>query len=437
MGFSLSGVGSGFDWQSMMEKLRRVEENQYIKPLEQQKKRQEDVLSAWNTVGTKLSDLLSSVGGLKDGSSFNVFAVSLKTSGDVNPEKFLSATAGAGAAKGRFEIKVTQLAKAEKLQSVSVGSASGPTNWEGKITISGQEITLDGKSLKQLRDEINSLNSGSNATGVIASVLKVSDGDYRLILTSQNEGAAGISFTDAEGEGYFSTLQAGQDAVFTIDGIPMTRSSNTITDAIPGVTLQLRGADPNTTIALDVERDENAIVENIQNFVDSYNGVVQYINDQFNYNTFSKRTGGALFGDAMLRSIKNRLQSTVLDHKLSSYGLTFSRTGTLELNTEKFKDALSADFSGTVSAFNDMAQSLHGILNTITDSVDGTVTARKKSVQANIKALDDRMESLEIRIDADMERMKARFIAMDNAMNTLNNQMSSLSKLFSSMVQSV
>ncbi len=434
MGLSLSGVGSGFDWQSTLDQLRRVEQNQFIKPLEQQKKKQEDVLAAWNTVATKLSDLLSSVRGIKDSSGFDVFTASLKSSGDVNPEKLLSVTVGSGSAKGRYDIQVTQLAKAEKLQSTAVTSASGPAGWTGTITISGQEVTLDGKSLNQLRDEINGLNTGSSATGVIASVLKVADSDYRLILTSENEGAEGIAFTDAPGD-YFSTLQAGQDAAFTIDGIAMTRSSNTISDVISGVTLQLRGADPSTTIRLDIDRDESAVTDKIRTFVDAYNSVIQYINDQFSYNAVSEKTGGALFGDAMLRSIKSRLQNTVLGRELSGYGITFSRTGTLELNTEKLQSALSEDFTGTVSTFNDMAQSLHFVLNALTDSVDGTVTAQKKSAQAKIKTLDNRMQTLGDRIDADMERLKARFIAMDNAMNTLNVQMSSLSKLFSSFSQ--
>lgn len=435
MGFSLSGVGSGLDWQSLLEQLRRVEENQFIKPLERQKKNQEDVLSAWNTVSTKLSDLLSAVQKIKDTGDFDVFSASLKTSSGVNPENLLTVAVGSGAARGRFDIQVTQLAKAEKLQSTSVTSASDPTEWTGTITISGQEVSLDGKNLNTLRDEINSLNTGSNPTGVIASVLKVSDSDYRLILTSENEGTAGISFTDAAGD-YFSTLQAGVDASFTIDGIAMTRSSNTITDAIPGVTLQLRGADANTTITLDVERDESGITEKIQNFVDAYNGLVKYINEQFSYNALSEKTGGVLFGDATLRSIKTRLQSTVLDQELFSYGITFSRSGTLELNADKFKDALLQDFSGTVSAFNTMAQGLQSVLNGLTDSLDGTVTMQKKSVQGKIKSLDDRMQKLEDRIDADIERMRARFVAMDKAMSTLNEQMSNLSKLFSSMSQS-
>lgn len=435
MGFSLSGVGSGFDWQTMLEQLRQVEQNQFIKPLEEQKKKQEDILSAWNTVSTKLSDLLSAVQGIKDSSDFDVFTSSLTSSSTVDPESLLTVTVGSGAAKSRFDIQVTNLAKAEKLQSTSFASATDSTGWTGTITIEGHDVTLDGKSLNELRDEINALNTGSSATGVMASVLKVSDGDYRLILTSEEEGAAGIQFTDAEGD-YFSTLQAGEDAAFTIDGIAMTRSSNTISDAIAGVTLQLRGEDAGTTVTLQIDRDEEAVTDKIQSFVDAYNGLIQYINSQFTYNAASEKAGGVLFGDAALRSIKNRLQTSLLDQELFSYGINFSREGTLELDADKLQDALNQDFSGTVSKFNDMAQSLQSTLETLTDSVDGTVTTQKKSIQGKIETLEDRMETQEDRIDARMERLKAQFIAMENAMNTMNNQMSSLSQLFSSMFTS-
>uniref|UniRef100_A0A832EL49 Flagellar hook-associated protein 2 n=1 Tax=Desulfacinum infernum TaxID=35837 RepID=A0A832EL49_9BACT len=434
MGFSLSGVGSGFDWQTMLEQLRKVEQNQFIKPLEQQKKKQEDILSAWNTVSSKLSDLLSAVQGIKDSSDFDVFTSSLTSSSTVAPESLLTVTVGSGAAKSRFDIQVTNLAKAEKLQSTSVASATDSTGWTGTVTIDGHDVTLDGKSLNALRDEINALNTVSDATGVMASVLKVSDGDYRLILTSEEEGAAGIQFTDAEGD-YFSTLQVGEDAAFSIDGIAMTRSSNTITDAIAGVTLQLRGEDAGTTVTLQIDRDEKAVTDKIQSFVDAYNGLVQYINAQFTYNAVSEKAGGVLFGDAALRSIKNRLQTSLLGQELFSYGINFSREGTLKLDAEKFQETLAQDFSGTLSKFNDMAQNLQSVLNTLTDSVNGTVANQKRSVQGKIDKLEDRMETMEKRIDAGMERLKAQFIAMDNAMNTMNNQMSSLSQLFSSFLR--
>ncbi|SMC22436.1 flagellar hook-associated protein 2 [Desulfacinum hydrothermale DSM 13146] len=431
MGISLSGVGSGFDWQTTLEQLQQVEEEQYIQPLQDQKERQEDVLSAWNTVSTKLSDLLNAVQDMDGSDAFDLFSASLTSSSSVDPESLLSVSVGSGAAAGRFDIQVTNLAKAEKLQSASVSSASADAGWTGTITIEGNDITLDGKSLNDLRYEINTLNTGTSATGVMAAVLKVSDSDYRLILTSEEEGAAGIEFTDAPGD-YFSILQAGEDAAFTVDGIAMTRSSNTITDAIEGVTLQLRGEDSATTVSVDISRDEQAVQDKVQGFVDAYNGVMEYINQQFQYNSVSQEAGGVLFGDAQLRSIKSRLQTTLLNEQMFDYGITFSNEGTLEFDADEFTQALSQDHAGTVSKFNSLAQSLQSVLDTMTDSVDGTVPNKIQSVEDQIDSLDDRVQTMEDRIDAEMERLKAQFIAMDSAMNEMNAQMSSLSQLFAS-----
>ncbi|MBC7358516.1 MAG: flagellar filament capping protein FliD [Desulfacinum sp.] len=432
MGISLSGVGSGFDWQTVLDQLREVEEEQFIQPLEDQKDRQEEVLSAWNTVSTKLSALLSAVQDMEDSDDFDLFTTSLSSSSSVDAENLLTVTVGSGAAKSRFDIQVTNLAKAEKLQSTSVTSASDSAGWTGTITIEGHDVTLDGKSLNELQDEINALNTGSNATGVVASILKVSDSDYRLILTSEEEGAAGIQFTDAPGD-YFSTLQAGEDAAFTIDGIAMTRSSNTITDAIEGVTLHLHGEDPATTVSLSIDRDEEAVTEKVQTFVDAYNSVVDYINDQFEYNALDEEAGGVLFGDSQLRSIKNRIQTTVLSQQLFNHGVTFSNDGTLEFDADEFTEALSKDYAGTISKFNGLAQSLQSVLDDLTDSVDGTVTKQIKSVEDQIDTLDDRILTMEDRIDAEMERLQEQFIAMDTAISNMNAQMETLSQLLSSL----
>jgi len=432
MGISLSGVGSGFDWQTVLDQLREVEEEQFIQPLEDQKDRQEEVLSAWNTVSTKLSALLSAVQDMEDSDDFDLFTTSLSSSSSVDAENLLTVTVGSGAAKSRFDIQVTNLAKAEKLQSTSVTSASDSAGWTGTITIEGHDVTLDGKSLNELQDEINALNTGSNATGVVASILKVSDSDYRLILTSEEEGAAGIQFTDAPGD-YFSTLQAGEDAAFTIDGIAMTRSSNTITDAIEGVTLQLHGEDPATTVSLSIDRDEEAVTEKVQTFVDAYNSVVDYINDQFEYNALDEEAGGVLFGDSQLRSIKNRIQTTVLSQQLFNHGVTFSNDGTLEFDADEFTEALSKDYAGTISKFNGLAQSLQSVLDDLTDSVNGTVTKQIKSVEDQIDTLDDRILTMEDRIDAEMERLQEQFIAMDTAISNMNAQMETLSQLLSSL----
>jgi flagellar hook-associated protein 2 len=104
---------------------------------------------------------------------------------------------------------------------------------------------------------------------------------------------------------------AGEDATVEIDGVTVTSSSNVIDDVIAGVTLTLVNEDDSTTATLNVERDLGAVKSNIETFVDSYNEIASYINAQFAYDTDSEETGGVLFGDSTLRSVKSDLASII------------------------------------------------------------------------------------------------------------------------------
>jgi len=433
MGLSISGLGSGFDWQSTVEQVRQVQEKQLLGPLNTQKSSYKDKLDAWDSISSKLSAFLTAVQDIKDSTDFDLFAPTLtSSSASVAADSLLAVTVDSGAGRGLFDIQVTNLAKAEKLQSDSVTSTTTDAGWTGSISVGGNAVTLDGKSLTDLQDEINTLNTGDTPTGVVASVLQVSSSDYRLLLTSEETGAAGIDFTDAAGD-YFATLQAGEDAAFSIDGISMTRSSNTVDDAIAGITLNLMGEDATTTVTLDLRRDQDAMAAKVQAVVDAYNGLAGYINDQFSYNADTQSTGGPLFGDGITRSLKSTMQSALLDAGLYNYGITFENDGTVSLDGVDLEAAFQSDFGGTVSGFNDLAQSLESILSGYTDSVDGTVKLQRNSIQTNIDRLDDKITNMTSRIDMEMERLTKQFIAMDDALNQMQSQSNWLSSQLSSL----
>lgn len=421
MGLSLSGLGSGLDWQSIIDQLRQAETAQRVNPLTTQKIKYEDRLDGWNTLASKLSALLTAVQDLNEDSDFEAFSVSLSSSGSTPPESILTGTAGDGAGEGRYEVVVNNLATAQKMQSGPAASDTTNAGWTGQISIEGQLVTLDGKSLNAIRDEINALNSGATPTGVIASVLKVSDTNYRLILTAEETGAAGFNFTDAAGD-YFHLLQAGEDAAFSIDSIAMNRSSNTVTDAIPGVTLELHREDPATTVTVDVARDSAKVTEKVESFVNAYNGLAQFFNDQFEYDSVSESTGGALFGDVTAKGLRSQIQNTILAEGLFSVGITFNDDGTLALDKGALETALETDFSGSTSTLASMAQSLETNLSKMTDSIDGTVTLQTNSLQESIERIDDRIEGVNESIDAKMNRLTDQFIALDAALAQMQQQ---------------
>ena len=444
MGLSISGLGSGFDWQSTVDQLRQVENNQRINPLNTQKTAYQDKLSAWQTLTTKLSALQTAASELKDSSGFGLYSSTLSSSSSlVTADSLLSVTAGSGAAKGRYDIIVSQLAQAEQLESKPYTSNTADAGETGNLTINGSAtpVSLDGKSLTEIRDAINALNTGTSATGVTASILKVSTSEYRLLLSSDKAGetAGAITLTGASMDratyGYTS-LRSPQDAEFIVNGsITIKRPSNTVDDAIPGVTLTLKKQDPATTVTVDVDQDSQAIQGKIQKFIDAYNDVMGFIDKQTSYDSAAKQIGGPLFADSTLKSIKSTLQSTIVNAGLNNIVKTISGSNNISLDTDKLSAALQTDFSNTVALFNTMSQSLYTSSNNWTDSISGTVTVQQNSIQNSVKAIDAKITATQSRIDRKMEMYTAQFIAMDSALNQMQAQQSYLSSQLASLSQ--
>jgi len=447
MGISLSGVGSGFDWQSLIDQLTQAEQQQRIDPLTSRKTKYQDKLTAWQSLGSKLAALQTAAENLKDSNDYDVFKATLTSSSTTSADSLLSVSMGSGVTGGRYEIKIDHVAKSQKIQSSSVGSQNIDTGWTGSISVEGHEISLDGKSLQSLRDEINALNTGSSPSGVVATILQVANNDYRFVLTHQATGAAGMSLTDNSAGHNFSienppgtytlnTLQAGVDAAFSVDGISMSRSSNTITDAIAGLTLNLKSGDASSTVNLDVGQDTDAIKTKIQTFVDAYNQILDYSDQQMSYDVTKSKTGGALFGDNTLKSIKSSLQNILLNAGLYSAGITVDNKNRLSLDPEKLHSALQTDPNGTVSLFNNMAQNLGNSLKTFTDSIDGTVTLQENSLKTGMDQIDKKVTDTQALIDRKMELLKTQYINLDSALTQMKAQQSYLTSQLSSLSSS-
>ena len=447
MAISLSGLGSGFDWQSMVDQLRQVEQQQKVAPLSAQKSKQQSRLSAWQSMGSKLSTLKSSMDDLKDSSDFNVYKAKLASSSStVTAESLLSATAGTSAGKGSYDITVNELAKGRRLESDGAAFSSLTTTGvaTGQLTVNGQTTaTLDGMNLTQVRDAINGLNSGTSATGVTASILQVTGGEtptYRLLLASDKTGVKdtvnNVMNGEVETSGSsltFASKQTPLDASLTVNGTTVTRSTNSISDVIPGVTLALNKKDPATTVTVAVDKDTEAIEGKVKKFVDAYNDVMGFINQQSTYTEGTNTTGGPLFGDATMKGIKSKIQSAVLgarspsDAPLSSAGITFASDNTLKLDSTKFQEAIKTNFDDTVSLFNTFGESLSTSLNSYTDSIDGTLTLQQKTIQSSMDNLDKRAASTQERIERTMTLLTNQFIKMDSAVGQMQSQSSYLS----------
>jgi flagellar hook-associated protein 2 len=483
----------------MLDQLRTAE-TQRVDVLNQQKDTLSLKYTAWQDFDKKLSSLQSAAKDLQDPDSFHLYtASSTSSSSSVSADSILSASTSSSAVKATYQVKVNNLAQAEKLSSTAFSSSTDPRGLAGKIRVNDTEITIGaGDSLEVIRDAINQANTGTTPSGVSASIIHAQDG-YHMVLSSEKEGASGISLVNEAGDsvleglgldkrgvksgtalttdgqtpvtgstlikgihGYLNpgsgdkiaisgkdhdgvaisssdfsitdtstvddlltaietayggaanveasidsegkiqvtdkqtgssqmslslvstpngpnfgdfndlhrnVLQEGKDASLTIDGLSVTSSTNEVTDAVSGLSLQLKGADPNTTVTIKIDKDKDGIEKKVKALVDAYNEVIDFTNTQQAYNSDTKETGGPLFGDSLLRSIKTSIQSSIVNPLSDTTGLSLTNLGSigismgadnkLTLDSTTFQEKLDGNFENVVQLFSNYGKAVN------------------------------------------------------------------------------
>jgi flagellar hook-associated protein 2 len=372
----VSGLASGLDWQNIIDQLKALEEKK-VDLVRNQQKTYQDKLGVWQTINTKLLSLKTVVEKINGPTDFNLFAPALSSNTSKNADDLLSVTAGSSASRGTYDIVVNSLASAQKISSQSFTSDTTALGLSGDILVNGKTVTVSATdTLSSLANKINAVDTGTDPSKVTASVVHYGTEDHRLIFTSDVEGAAGMTLEnggapDILGALGISEIQAGADASFTVDGVAVTRSSNTVDDLITGVTLNLKGADPSTTVKVNVDRDYDQIKEQITEFVTAYNDLMDTINGQFTYDTATQTPGGPLFGDSSLRSLRSSLVRTVInqvpgvDPNFSTIGLVginLDDNGKLTVDDSKLQGYLETNFEDVKNLFVASATSTNSAL---------------------------------------------------------------------------
>ncbi len=245
--------------------------------------------------------------------------------------------------------------------TASNGTAVAATSFDIAQSSTAGEIYTVGDLLNQIDSLFGNVTASVTSNGqiqVINNATGTSDLSVNLT-TSIADSNSELSFGS-----FGQVLQQGKDASFAVDGMSMTSSTNTVTSAIAGVTLNLLGSDPNTTLTVKVNPDTQAIENTVNTWINAYNTVMSYINTQNTYTVSSNTTGGPLFGNNALESIKSQLQSTIMDQVgtgnmdyLADAGITAGANGQLSLDTTTFENAISNNFSGLVNLLSDSGTS--------------------------------------------------------------------------------
>ncbi|MBI2382927.1 MAG: flagellar filament capping protein FliD [Gammaproteobacteria bacterium] len=441
------GLGSGIDLGNLLQQIVSASRAPTETRLAQTEARTQAKISAIGTFRSALSDLRTAVEALKESELY-----SKRTATSTETDLF-SATAENTASIGVYDIEVVSLATAHKLKSSAAGLTSTTVIGTGTLTISvggssfDVEIDSDNDELKQIRDAIN---DDPDNTGVRATLVS-DDAGAHLVLTGTETGLANaIEVTASGGDGGLNQLvydpgvlenlteeTPAANASINIDGDAYTGSdSNTITDAIDGVTINLLKGEPGTTGQLKITQNNGAVTSAVNTFVTAYNKVIKTIGDLTRYDAAAKR-GSVLTGDSLLRTTESTLRSIVTGQvsgfsitysTLSSLGITLGTSGSLAADSTKLTAALDADPSVVEDLFSStsgFATKLDSALDKLLDT-GGAVEASTSSLETTLKDINKQRAALDLRTAALEERLRAQFTAMDSLVSKLKNTSSFL-----------
>lgn len=460
---TITSSGSILDIDSLVSGLMTVE-SRPLTLLANKEASYQAKLSAFGQIKSVLSSLQTATTALNSADKFAA------TKATVAGEGF-TATSDANAAIGSYSVDVTQMAKIQRV-STSTGSSFVPA--AGKLTIefgtvseSGgtksfvsdspartASLEFEGSTLEELRDAINNdatlgikasvVNNGTTNQLVLSGTATGAKMAFKL---TGESGLADLSYdpsaTPAVGDKMYS-VQAAQDAILEVDGISVTRSSNTISDVIDGVTLTLNKEPSGTATSLSgtltVAADQSTAKTAVEAFIKAYNEVQSTLKSLTSYNTDTE-TAATLTGDSTARSIQGQLRSALAStfgglgnaSTLSQIGISFAKDGTLSLDSTKFNKAMSdpdmdvgALFAGTdeVDGFADVfGAKLESFLDT-----DGLLASRTDGINSTIKSITKQYDAMETRLETMEARYRAQFSSLDTLLSSLSQTSSYLTQ---------
>ncbi|MEQ1803226.1 MAG: flagellar filament capping protein FliD [Gammaproteobacteria bacterium] len=444
-----TGLGSGLDINSIVEQLVTAERAPTANRLTQRESKANEELSALGKFKSALATFKDSLAKLTDAGTFQGRTVK------VEDDKVFTATADSTSLPGNYSVEVMNLASAQRLRSIGFADATSAIGTGNlAITVNGATsnilIASPANTLNDIRDAIN---ESTDNPGVRATIVNASDGAHLIVSSTETGAANAITIAVSGGDGGLASLayaagapanpmlelQAAADANVVIDGFPVTSSTNAISDAIDGVTINLVSAKPGTQLDVSVEYNPEGAKTAVAGFVTSYNKLIDTVTELTRYNVDTK-DAAPLLGDATVRGIRDQLRrqiSTSLGAgtftSLAAIGVTTQTTGKLEVDATKLGAAIDADFDAVSALFSGttgLATRLEDIAES-TLSSGSTITTREDALKTTLKTITSQRETLDERIERVRARLLDQFNAMDRLLGQLKNTSSFLSQQLS------
>ena len=449
---SFGGLGNGLDFGQVVDQLVKIQRLP-IDQLNEKKTTAQSKLTDYALLGGKLLALQSAGDALRLPTAFD------RSSTTVSDQTALTASSSSTATPGSYLVRVTQLAQSHQITNKGATAVSSSTSnivagASATFTFrvgagTDQTVTLsDTATLEDLRNGINDLGAG--VTAAIVNAGSEAAPAYRLILTATASGESHgvtivadgtiLDFANGGGTGGVDTLQAAQDAIAivgdpTLTPLTLQRSSNTITDAIPGVTLSLLKTTGTSTVSVNVTQDNSVVKENIKKFASAYNDIVKFVNERTTYDVATK-TGGLFFTEPTAKGFLSQLRQALSApvSGLSGYssvgeiGFKTERDGLITVDDAKLDSVLSTNYSAVKSLFVNqsgvagVAQRVNTAIDTIDDISTGALTVRKDALVKQLSNLTLEIGRKEDALSAYEEALKRQYAALDSLLSQLKSQ---------------
>jgi flagellar hook-associated protein 2 len=415
--------GSSIDVQSIVSGLMDIERRP-IKKLEAKTSETQSRISALGDLKSAIYKLESAAADLQKPGTLAKFTV------NSSDDSVLDATVTTLDTNENHQIEVEKLATTHRLASQQTYATSkdsvGAGTYHYEVGGEGFDITLDpGKD--SLTDLKNAINRSPANKGLTASIIQVDDG-YKFVLSAQKSGTTNALSAD----GSWDEISPATDATIHVDGIEIHPSSNTLTDVIPGIKLELKSIG---TTELSTAADKEAMLDSMQAFADAYNNL---------QHTMERLDSGKLKGEGLSLSIESAIRNKFFgeyestEGKNSSvfeFGLTFDKEGTLSIDQRKFEDAIDSNFFGLYNFFTadeGFSAQLKSSLKDLTSS-DGLIDGRKDSYYDRIDTYNRQTDRLELRMTALRARYMKTYSELDALLGSVSNTSTSLAQQLGSL----
>ena len=458
------GAGSGIDVKALAQSLVDAEKTPKKERIDEKIAKTEAKITGYGAVKFALSELKNAFAKINDASDFN----SIKPS-NTQPSAF-GVTASSTAEAGSYSIEVVRTALAQRTASSNFADRATPLNggaaFKLNLTIGGVNKGDINVTTATPAGMVSAINGAK--LGVTAQLINTGSG-FNVVVTGETGAAQNFTLNSDDGTAtgnnpkvpvtgvsFATSLQTATDANFKVNGLTVTRSSNTVNDVIDGVTLDLF-ANTSGAARLDLNRDTAGIKDNLKGLVTAYNDFEETLKILGDRASEVEDFGGALAGESLLQSVRNQVRALVTNTSTTpgtniraarDVGLSLDRFGKLNLDEAKLDAALQNNFTQVSTMFTagTSNKSIYspapaGLAGEAINSIEkmllstGLIDTQTKSAAAQIvkhkeelKVLDERMEKL-------MTRYMSQFSVMESIVGNSNSTREGLKGTFEGMMK--